>query len=114
VYTFGTVALLGLVVFAVVEFLMGLGVRVLTPVARAARLFLGLLLGALLSWALNYSMFSAWGIHFRELWMGTVGTGLVMGGVAWFWHQLFALFSSATMRGREREAEAEPRMPRAA
>jgi hypothetical protein len=114
-YQFATIALLGLAVAAVAELVRSLGIRARSgETARAARMFVGLVLGVLLTWALDYSMFAGWGIRFRELWMGPVTTGLVIGGVATFWNELIGLLSSFA-RGRHGEGVViEARKPRAA
>jgi hypothetical protein len=116
-YQFGTIVLFGLAVSAVV----GL-VQHLAPAGRsgqavaALNLLLGLVLGVLLTWALDYSMFAAWGIQFRELWMGPVATGFVIGGVAAFWRELSTLVASLARRQLDEEvqADAEARVARVA
>jgi hypothetical protein len=113
-YQFGTVVLLGLVVAAVVELVRHLGTPRSARAAAVVRPVLALGLGVLLGWALDYSMFAAWGVRFREPWMGTVTTGLVIGGVATFWYGLLALVSSIAQRRLDDRVEIETRIPRAA
>src|SRR5712664_2677682 len=103
-YQFGTITLLGLAVSAVVALIQHLApARWSGRGVAALSLFLGPALGVLLTWALDYSVFAAWGIRFRELWMGPVATGLVIGGVAAFWHQLSGLVTSVSRRQPDEE-----------
>jgi hypothetical protein len=116
-YQFGTIILLGLTVSAVAGLIQHLApARWPGRGVAALSLFLRLVLGVLLTWALDYSMFAAWGIRFRELWMGPVATGLVIGGVAAFWHQLSALVTSVARRQPDEEVQAgaKARIARAA
>src|SRR3989442_706274 len=63
----------GLAVSAVVGLVQHLApTRRSGQAVAALNLFLGLVLGVLLTWGLDCSMFAAWGIQFRELWMGPV------------------------------------------
>jgi hypothetical protein len=105
-YEFATVALLGLAVAKIVD-LTG----AFYSASRAAKIVLAFLLGALATWVTDYSIFGAWGIQFRELWMGTVGTGLVIGGVAAVWHEILRVMSAYAERYRSRTPEVEPRTP---
>lgn len=108
-YEFGTVVVIGLLVAKLVD-LAG-HMRSLTP---ATRLALTMLAGLGLAWALDYSMFAGWGIHFREAYMGTVGTGLVIGAFAAVWHEGLDLLSSIARRQHDQATEIETRIPRAA
>lgn len=106
-YEFATVALLGLAVTKVVDF-----VRHVTDVTRAVRLFLVLVLGLATAWATDYSMFAGFGIGFRSGWMGPVATGLVIGGLAAVWHEVLDVLSSYARRSYDQASEIESRIPR--
>jgi hypothetical protein len=108
-YHFGTAVLLGLGVFAIVSL-----VRHLVDTPRALRILLDLALGLLFAWATDYSVFRGWGIEFRQGWMGPVGTGLVVGGVATLFHDLMGLVTSFARRQYDQAAEIEARIPRKA
>lgn len=108
-YHFGTAVLLGLAVFTVVSL-----VRHLVETPRALRIFLDLALGLIVAWVTDYSMFRGWGIEFRQAWMGPVGTGLVIGGVAAVVHDLMGLVTSFARRQYDEAAEIEARIPRKA
>ncbi len=108
-YPFGAVVLLGLVVAKLVDLVHGF-----VPMPRNSRLALAFVLGVLGTWATDYSMFAAWDIAFRAAWMGPVGTGLVLGGVAAFWHEVLDLLASTARRVHDQATEIETRIPRAA
>src|SRR5437764_11462993 len=83
-YNFAVVALLGLAAMAVIDF-----VEELVPgVARVHR-FATFALGVVVAVALNYSMFTGFHVAVRETWMGTWGTGLVIGSLGTAWRALF-------------------------
>ncbi|MEX0832610.1 MAG: hypothetical protein WD757_08455 [Actinomycetota bacterium] len=108
-YELGTVLVLGLIVAKLVDL-----VRHTTGVTPSTRLALAVVAGLGLAWALDYSMFAGWGITFRELWMGTVATGLAIGGLAALWHEVLDAFSSYARRSHDEATEIESRIPRAA
>jgi hypothetical protein len=105
-YEFATIALLGLAVAKLVDLVYHLA----SP-SRAAKVTLALLFGVLVTWATDYSAFAGWGIQFRALWMGTVGTGLVIGGTAAVWHEILDALSSYARRSHEEVAGPESRTP---
>ena len=108
-YEFATVAFLGLAVAVLVDF-----TGHLTNLSRASRAALALVLGIVLAWATDYSVFAGYGIEFRELWMGTVATGLVIGGLAAVWREIIGVLSSYGPRRHEDASDIEARTPRAA
>jgi glutamate synthase domain-containing protein 1 len=108
-YEFGTVILLGLAVFTAVNLLRHLG-----ETSRALRIFLDLAVGVGIAWATDYSMFAGWGIQFRSLWMGPAATGLVIGGLAAAYHDLFGLITSHARRSYGEATEIEARSRQAA
>jgi hypothetical protein len=44
--------------------------------------------------ALDFSVFAGYNIHVRETWMGTWGTGLIIGALAAAWQVLFGFLGS--------------------
>ena len=104
-HEFATVALLGLAVYAVVNVIRQLG-----ETSRALRIFLDLVLGLVVAWATDYSMFVGWGITFRSLWMGPVATGLVIGGLASLWTEVVAFITSYARRSYDEATEIESRI----
>ena len=108
-YTFAIVLLLGLAVAKAVDIVGHMG-----RMHPAIPLVLALLGGLGITWAADYSMFTAWGITLREAWMGPVGTGLVIGGLAAVWHEVLHVLSSFAKRTEDQAAEIEQRYPRAA
>ncbi len=108
-YVFATVILLGLAVAKLVDLARGF-----YDFPRAARLLVAFLIGLGLTWATDYSMFANWGIGFRSPWMGPVATGLVIGGLATFWHEVLDMLASTARRVHDQATEIETRIPRAA
>ena len=87
-YAFGVMALLGLAVLAAAK----IGDRYLSLAAEAwAFIMLGLGVGA--AWLLNFNLFAAWGIPFRDAAIGVTLTGLAIGGVGYFWRELLSFFT---------------------
>jgi len=110
VYEFAIVALLGLAVYKTVDFLTGL-TKMDEPTIRT---FTTLGLGVVATWILDYSVFAAWGVNIREAWMGAVFTGLIVGGLAYVWHEALGVLEGYGRRQRDEAIEIENRMPRAA
>ena len=107
-YEFATIALLGLVVCKLVDLVGNLG-----HVSRATKITLALLIGAGLTWLLDYNVYAGWSQAFRKAWMGTVGTGLTIAGVAAIWHEILDVLSSYARRSNQ-AAGIEAHIPRAA
>jgi hypothetical protein len=89
-YTIATIALLGLALFKLVDVLED----IVPGITRwhAALTTLIAVLGAV---ALDYSAFSGFGVTFRETWMGTIGTGLVLAGMTSVWRAAFHWLGSS-------------------
>src|SRR5947209_8062281 len=92
-HEFATVVLLGLALYKV----MGL-VGELGHLSRPATITLTILLGVGLTWLLDYNVYAGWGQVFRKGWMGTVGTGFTLAGVAAVWHEIIGVLSSYARR----------------
>lgn len=101
-YHFAIVALLGLVVLAVTDVL-----KELVPTRGAVNALANVVLGVAVALILDYSVFGGFGITVREPWMGTLGTGLMIGSLATLWRALFGYLTpgedrTATDRQRRR------------
>lgn len=107
VYGFATVLLFGLAVSAVVGLIRQFG-----ETSRGLRMFLDLSIGVGLAWALDYSVFAAWGITFRSSWMGPAATGVVVGGLATLWHDVTGFVTAYARRSYDEATEIESRLPR--
>ena len=66
-----------------------------------------------LTWLLDYNVYAGWSQAFRKAWMGTVGTGLTIAGVAAIWHEILDVLSSYARRSNQ-AAGIEAHIPRAA
>jgi hypothetical protein len=108
-YEFATIALLGLAVCKLVDLAGHVG----TP-SRATKVTLAVLIGLGLAWLTDYNVFAGWGQGFRRLWMGTVGTGLVIAGLSAVWHEILDVLSSYARRSNDEATEIESRIPHAA
>ena len=74
-YEFAVVTLLGLVALKVTD----LVIESVPGLDRIRTLFT-FMLAIVFTLALDYSVFEGFGVTVREAWMGTVGTGLIVGG----------------------------------
>jgi uncharacterized membrane protein (DUF441 family) len=108
-YVFATIALLGLAVATFVDLVDGT-----VNVRRPVRPFVAFLAGIGIAWAADLSMFAGFGIGLRTQWMGTVATGLVIGGLACAWHEVLEALASHTGRSNDRATGSETGIPRAA
>jgi hypothetical protein len=108
-YEFATVALLGLAVCKLVDVVGHYG-----NTSRATKTTLAVLMGLGLAWLTDYNVFAGWGQGFRNLWMGTVGTGLVIAGLSAVWHEILHAVSAYSRRSDDQASEIESRIPRAA
>jgi hypothetical protein len=89
-YVFGILVLFGLGVCAAAEFLQPLFARfhwreVWSLVAVGA--------GIGLAWLADFDMWAQWNIPVRAGWIGTTLTGLALGGVAYFFHEVLGFFT---------------------
>jgi len=108
-YEFATIVFLGLAVCKVIDLVGSLG-----HLSRAATITVVVLLGVGLTWLLDYNVYAGWSQAFRSGWMGTVGTGLTIAGVAAIWHEVLDVLSAYARRSPDRADVMEPRAPRAA
>ena len=104
-YEFAAVTLLGLATLKVADLLSELApgiakVRTLTTFVLAVAAVL----------ALDYSVFSGFGITVREEWIGTVVTGLIVGSLAAAWDAILGWFGASNEVGTERSSAGRPRI----
>jgi hypothetical protein len=103
-YVFGIAIMLGLGVMCVARWverpLQRLGERL--SLSLYALMEVGLGVG--LAWAVNFNLWSLWGINMRADWIAVTLTGLAIGGIAQFFTEVLALFSGF---GRKLNDEAE-------
>ena len=104
-YHFAVVALLGLVALKVTDLVL----ENVPGLDRIRTLFI-FALGIVFAIALDFSMFDGYGIAVREAWMGTVGTGLVIGSLSSAWSALLGWFGTSTVAGHKPGANERPRM----
>ena len=83
VYEFAIVVLLGIGTFKVVDML-----NEYVDLAKVQSL-LTIALGALIAWALEFSLFASWGIAVRSEALGYIGTGLMIAAAGYATPQVF-------------------------
>lgn len=110
-YHFAIVALLGLAAWKVTGLLLGLMGKEVSSTIKAA---VTLAVGVISAEILDYSVFAGWGVTFRDAWMGPVFTGLIVGSMAYVWHNLLGLLEAYGRHHRDQAREIENRTPRAA
>ena len=100
---------------------LGLGVAMgildeLVPVKapKAITRTVGALIAVGIAWALDYSVFTAFGQDLRETWMHHVATGLVLVGVADVVRELTGYVGGLARKAQDEAVEIERRIPRAA
>ena len=104
-YEFAVVTLLGLVALKVTDLVIEN-----VPTFDRIRTLFTFTLGVVMTLALDYSMFDGFGIAVREAWMGTVGTGLVVGSLAGAWSALLGWFGTASTGDTTRSRNERPRI----
>jgi hypothetical protein len=90
-YHFAVAALLALATLKVIDLLEGL-----FPTVSRVRGLLTFALAIAVAVALDFSMFAGYDIPVRETWMGTWGTGLIIGALAAAWQVLFGFLGSGS------------------
>jgi hypothetical protein len=104
-YEFAVVTLLGLVALKVTDLVL----ENVPGLDRIRTLFI-FVLGIAFAVALDFSLFDGYGIAVREAWMGTVGTGLVIGSLSSAWSALLGWFGTTTLAGHKPGANERPRI----
>ncbi len=104
-YEFAVVTLLGLVTLKVTD----LVIENVPGLDRIRTLF-SFALAIVLALALDYSVFEGFGVTVREAWMGTVGTGLVIGSLASAWTALLGWFGTTSISDTTKSRNERPRI----
>ncbi len=104
-YEFAVVTLLGLVALKVTDLVL----ENVPGLDRIRTLFI-FTLGIVFALALDFSLFDGYGIPVREAWMGTVGTGLVIGSLSSAWSALLGWFGTTTVTGHKVGGNERPRI----
>ena len=104
-YEFAVVTLLGLVALKVTD----LVIENVPGLDRIRTLFT-FTLAIVLTVALDHSMFESFGITVREAWMGTIGTGLVVGSLASAWSAVLGWFGTTSVSDTTRTRNERPRI----
>lgn len=89
-YAFAVVILLGLALFKLVDVLED----ILPQLTRWHSVF-SCILAVAGAFALDYSVFGSWNTSFREDWMGTAATGLIVFGSTSIWRAVFHYLGSS-------------------
>ena len=104
-HEFAVVTLLGLVALKVTDLVL----ENVPGLDRIRTLFI-FTLGIVFAIALDFSLFDGYGIPVREAWMGTVGTGLVIGSLSSAWSALLGWFGTTTLAGHQPAGNERPRI----
>lgn len=89
-YAFAVVILVGLALFKVVDLLEDL-----MPSLTKYHSFMTIVLGIAGAFVLDYSVVERWDTSFREDWMGTAVTGLIVAGTTSCWRAVFHYLGSS-------------------
>jgi hypothetical protein len=92
-YAFGMIVLLGLAVLAVAR----VANRYLS-LASEVWAFVLVALGVGAAWLINLNLFSVWSIPVRNTDIAVTLTGILIGGVAYFWRALLGFFASMSRK----------------
>ena len=104
-YEFAVVTLLGLVALKVTDLLVDNA-----PGLDRIRTLFTFVFAIVMTIALDHSLFEAYGITVREAWMGTVGTGFVVGSLASAWSALLTWFGTSSIGDTTRTRNERPRI----
>jgi hypothetical protein len=104
-YEFAVVSLFGLVALKVTDVLVDL-----VPGLDRIRTLFTFVLAVAFAVALDYSLFTGYGIAVREAWMGTVGTGLVIGSLASAWASVLGWLGTTSVANHRPAAGERPRI----
>ena len=104
-YEFAVVTLLGLAALKVTDLVVEN-----VPGLDKIRTLFTFTLAVVFAIALDYSMFAGFGVTVREAWMGTVGTGLVIGSLAGAWAALLGWFGSTSLGATTTVRNERPRI----
>jgi hypothetical protein len=94
-YVFALALLFGLGILAIERFVD----RWLTKVPEVWAV-LGVARGIALAWIVDFDIFRDWGLNGRAGWLAVTMTGVILGGIADFWHFALGLFSAIMSKVR--------------
>lgn len=109
-YELGIIVFGGLVTAKTVDFVRHL----VKDLNKAMVLFLAALVGVGYAYLFDFSVFAEWAIGVRADWIGTLATGLFMGGLAGGWHEALGVMREWAHRYHGEASEIEARLQRAA
>ncbi len=104
-HEFAVVALLGLVALKVTDLVVDNA-----PGLDRIRTLFTFTLAVVFAIAIDFSLFDGYGITVREAWMGTVGTGLVIGALSSAWSTLLGWFETTSVGGNKDARNERPRI----
>ena len=104
-YEFAVVTLLGLVALKVTDLVLEN-----VPGLDRIRTLLTFSIAIVFALALDYSVFEGFGVQVREAWMGTIGTGLVIGSLSSAWAALLGWFGTTSVSGTTTVRNERPRI----
>ena len=104
-YEFAVVTLLGLVALKVTDLVVEV-----VPGLDKIRTLLTFTLAVVVAVALDFSLFRGFGISVREAWMGTVGTGLVIGSLAGAWASVLGWLGTTSIAANRPIGSERPRI----
>jgi hypothetical protein len=104
-YDFAIVALLGLATLKVTDL-----IEELVPALARFSAFLRLAIGVAAAVAIDYSLFTAFGVSVREHWLGTWATGLMIGSLATVWRVAMGWLGASDSGTAEPGRHGRPRM----
>ena len=104
-YEFAMVTLLGLVALKVTDLVVDNA-----PGVDRIRTLLTFTLAIVFAVALDYSLFERFGITVREAWMGTVGTGLVIGSLSSAWAAVLGWLGTTSLDTSRQAGNGRPRI----
>ncbi|MDQ1401746.1 MAG: hypothetical protein QOG03_62 [Actinomycetota bacterium] len=103
-YTFAVLVLLGLALFKVVDVLEDL-----VPGLTKFHSLITLAIAIIGAYALDYSVFSSWGVSLRNSRMETIATGLMLAGTTSVWRAAFHWLGSSEGEEPEVRHTSRPR-----
>ncbi len=104
-YEFAVITLLGLVALKVTDLVL----ENVPGLDRIRTLFI-FALGIVFALVLDFSLFEGYGIAVREAWMGTIGTGLVIGSLSSAWSALLGWFGTTSVGTDTKVGNGRPRI----
>jgi hypothetical protein len=102
-HVFAILLLLGLGTLALVM----LAERYLMAMRRELWAVSAVAVGIALAWFADLDAWGLWGLPVRAEWIGVTLTGLLLGGLAHFWHEILGFFSGLVRKYNDEAAAIE-------